>query len=240
MIKFFRHIRQQLLNSGQMKKYTLYAIGEIFLVVIGILIALQINNWNVEKNQRQLEQSILSEMKDNLQSDLRDIRGNLKRDSTSKIATLLVLNHLENSLPLHDSLKLAYGTLGQGSLFEENTSAFENLKSLGFNLISNDDLRRKITFLYSARYEYMKQIFGIGNDFYWDKFISELIERTTSETGNYQIRKPNNLNQLASDLKFKELLRQDVFMKRFTTGLSRRVKKDIVELISLIDKELSL
>ena len=46
MIKFFRHIRRSLINQNRMGKYFKYAIGEIFLVVFGILIALQINNWN--------------------------------------------------------------------------------------------------------------------------------------------------------------------------------------------------
>ena len=49
MIKFFRRIRQQLLTENKLAKYLLYAIGEIILVVIGILIALQINNWNTSK-----------------------------------------------------------------------------------------------------------------------------------------------------------------------------------------------
>jgi len=49
MIKFFRKIRQQLLTENKFSKYLLYAIGEIVLVVIGILIALQINNWNIER-----------------------------------------------------------------------------------------------------------------------------------------------------------------------------------------------
>jgi hypothetical protein len=46
MISFFRKIRQQLLSQNKVSKYLLHALGEIFLVVIGILIALQINNWN--------------------------------------------------------------------------------------------------------------------------------------------------------------------------------------------------
>ena len=49
MIKFFRQIRQQLLTENKLAKYLLYAIGEIILVVIGILIGLQINNWNTSK-----------------------------------------------------------------------------------------------------------------------------------------------------------------------------------------------
>ena len=53
MIKFFRHVRQNLLSEGKTGKYLKYAIGEIVLVVIGILIALQINNWNeAQKNDR--------------------------------------------------------------------------------------------------------------------------------------------------------------------------------------------
>ena len=51
MIKFFRRIRQQLLTENKFSKYVLYAVGEIILVVVGILIALSINNWNsIQKN----------------------------------------------------------------------------------------------------------------------------------------------------------------------------------------------
>ena len=52
MIKFFRHIRRSLINQNQMRKYFKYAIGEILLVVIGILIALQINNWNEDRKTK--------------------------------------------------------------------------------------------------------------------------------------------------------------------------------------------
>lgn len=46
MIKFFRHIRQKLISEGKTRKYFQYAIGEILLVMIGILLAIQVNNWN--------------------------------------------------------------------------------------------------------------------------------------------------------------------------------------------------
>ena len=52
MIKFFRKIRHNLINEGKTTKYLKYAIGEIVLVVIGILIALQINNWNEQRKQK--------------------------------------------------------------------------------------------------------------------------------------------------------------------------------------------
>ena len=61
MIKFFRKIRQNLLSEGKSRKYFKYAIGEIVLVVIGILIALQINNWNENNLKFNLENFINEE-----------------------------------------------------------------------------------------------------------------------------------------------------------------------------------
>ena len=63
MIKFFRKIRQRLLTENKFSKYFLYAIGEISLVVIGILIALQVNDWNNNRKNLDLEDKILKEIK---------------------------------------------------------------------------------------------------------------------------------------------------------------------------------
>ncbi len=71
MIKFFRHIRRSLINQNQMGKYFKYAIGEILLVVIGILIALQINNWNEQRKENALGKHYLSGIKDDLSKDLK-------------------------------------------------------------------------------------------------------------------------------------------------------------------------
>lgn len=66
MIKYFGKIRQRLLAGDQFSKYLLYAIGEILLVVIGILIALQINTWNEARKDRQLEANYLDNLKEEL------------------------------------------------------------------------------------------------------------------------------------------------------------------------------
>lgn len=69
MIKFFRKTRQRMLTENKFSKYLLYAIGEIILVVIGILIALQINNWNEDKKSRQQELTILENILHDLEKD---------------------------------------------------------------------------------------------------------------------------------------------------------------------------
>ena len=70
MIKFFRTIRQKMITEGKFSKYILYAIGEIVLVVIGILIALSINNWNEKRKDNILKQTFLLKLKSNLQDDI--------------------------------------------------------------------------------------------------------------------------------------------------------------------------
>ena len=70
MIKFFRRIRQRLLTENKFYKYLLYAFGEIVLVVIGILIALQINNWNEEQKNKVIEQQLLTSLLLELETNL--------------------------------------------------------------------------------------------------------------------------------------------------------------------------
>ena len=70
MIKFFRKIRQNLLSEGKTGKYLKYAVGEILLVVIGILIALGINNWNESRKQDLEENRILEMLLKDLDMDI--------------------------------------------------------------------------------------------------------------------------------------------------------------------------
>ena len=69
MIKFFRTIRQNLLSEGKTRKYLMYAIGEIILVVIGILIALSINNWNDKQKHISQERELLKNVLENIKTD---------------------------------------------------------------------------------------------------------------------------------------------------------------------------
>ena len=86
MIKFFRHIRMQLLETGKTTRYLKYAVGEIILVVIGILIALSINNWN-ETRKAQL----------NLNNVLDIVKTDLIKD-TLKISNIIRIYEQKNTL----------------------------------------------------------------------------------------------------------------------------------------------
>ena len=73
MFKFFRSIRQGFVNEGKTSKYFRYALGEIILVVVGILIALQINNWNETKKTQRQEIKILQQLQIDLKYNLEEI-----------------------------------------------------------------------------------------------------------------------------------------------------------------------
>ena len=72
MLNFFRKIRKQLAAENQLMKYSRYAIGEIVLVVIGILIALQINNANQERKDNAALGGYLNSIRLNIESDLKN------------------------------------------------------------------------------------------------------------------------------------------------------------------------
>ncbi len=140
MIKFFRHIRKSLIEKSQMGKYFKYAIGEILLVVIGILIALQINNWNEHRNNRAFENEILTQIRANLIKDklslIAIVNSNNKAVYSSKKILSLKPNEVTN-----DSIKYWLGDVIQFDRFQPLTNAYEVLKSKGLDQVSNIQLR---------------------------------------------------------------------------------------------------
>jgi uncharacterized protein YlxW (UPF0749 family) len=82
MLKFFRTIRKKLIEEDIVRKYLLYAIGEIMLVVIGILIALQVNNWNEERVKLKEEVNLLVNLNDEFSENLIILNNDINRLDT--------------------------------------------------------------------------------------------------------------------------------------------------------------
>ncbi|MBC2839839.1 DUF6090 family protein [Robiginitalea sp. SC105] len=91
MLRFFRQLRQQLLTENRFSKYLLYALGEILLVVIGILLALQIDNWNEEQKDRRTELGIIKNLKEEFQVNLLELDGVLEGLNTTKEANVQLM-----------------------------------------------------------------------------------------------------------------------------------------------------
>lgn len=107
MIKFFRHIRQNLLMENKSAKYVKYAIGEIVLVVIGILIALQINNWNESQKAKKSSMQQLQTIAQNLEEDLIQLNYMKKFTDTTLLYSNLLSRQFQTLDPI-DSLSSKY------------------------------------------------------------------------------------------------------------------------------------
>ncbi len=149
MIKFFRKIRFNLMSENKTGKYLKYAIGEIILVVIGILIALSINNWNEKEKLKREEIRYLNNFKQSLISDIEFNTVRSDRYSLTKNSISILLNHIEQDLPYQDSLKYHFGRITQTWRPKINSDVFDALKSNDLNVISNDSLRNKLIAYYS-------------------------------------------------------------------------------------------
>jgi hypothetical protein len=157
IIKFFRNIRQNLINEEKTSKYFKYAFGEIMLVVIGILIALQINNWNEGVKTKILETKILKELRNNLILDIDEIHNDVSfMDSINK-ACSDIKTYLEKNDTPNDSLFNILSILRITPHFDPNKSGYQLLQSKGVEVISNDSLRNAISLLYERAYPYYKR-----------------------------------------------------------------------------------
>ena len=154
MIKFFRKIRYNLMGKNNTGKYLKYAIGEIVLVVIGILIALSINNWNEKRILANEELKILKALKVGLENDLSDLKYNSSWISTSIVSANKIIQALETDEPYKDSIADYFGQMMFPVKFVYSTSAFETLKSKGIGLISNAPLRDGIIEVYDSGYTF--------------------------------------------------------------------------------------
>ena len=146
MIKFFRKIRYDLMNQNKTTKYFKYAIGEIILVVIGILIALQINNWNTNRKLKLKENQILNEIVNSIDNDTKlykdifDLRLERKKNGIDSL-----LLYIGNNKSIKDNLFMKLlSQSGTDIKVRFDSGPYDALKSSGFDIIKNDSLRAKI------------------------------------------------------------------------------------------------
>ena len=212
MIKFFRKIRQNLLMENKTSKYFKYAIGEIVLVVIGILIALQINNWNEKRKASIEELNILKALQSDFFTSKKRIEETIKIQSrVMKNSEVLIeiherqnkseINYFDTHLDSLDYL-ISYGISWYRA--EPITGAYNSLISAGkIDLIQNQELRQVLA-QFIADFESgfedqdsaMKLLDILNNEI--DHFILKIASNNFRERYNYSKRKIDTLNISAS------------------------------------------
>lgn len=153
MFKKYKEMKKQLLGNGNFRRYILYAIGEIILVMIGILLALQVNEWNENNLKRKEETRILIGFKKDLSNDIIQL-GNIilsTQKRMQEIDSIFTMMH-HPSIELMPTFIKFNEKITQGDLFELNSGTFdESLGSGKISYIQNDSLRGQI-------FEYYRKI----------------------------------------------------------------------------------
>ena len=146
MIPFFRKIRKKMADDNKPLKYMRYAIGEIILIVIGILIALSINNWNTNKKNKEYERFYIQGIINDIELDIVNLNYAITLDSLKVNSGNYLLNHFKNPTLKKDSILLNhFANSIPISGFNQTDNVFEDLKSSGrLNFLSNDSIRKKI------------------------------------------------------------------------------------------------
>nr|WP_297783238.1 DUF6090 family protein [uncultured Allomuricauda sp.] len=181
MIKFFRKIRQKLLSENKFSKYLIYAIGEIILVVIGILIALQVSNWNKKRIDFDSEQEALFDLNTELKSNIKALEIIIDEHKKSlaagqEIKSMITDTNKLNSIS-NDSLKSILTIMNYNYTYDPKLGILNSVINSGrINLIQNKEIRYMLSsineFIIDAN-EDTKVIEKLRGEYYWPMIASK-------------------------------------------------------------------
>jgi hypothetical protein len=249
MIQFFRKIREKLLSERKFSTYLIYALGEIALVVVGILIALWINNWNESQKEARIERAFLENFRKDLETDIQTLNEKLISNTQRINHTDSIISTLSKKVQLSEkewarfyqwNLSLAFE-----SYFIPEKSTISQFKATNkIHLISSKELKDKLFRYYStndrieANVEKSMQLYQ--HNFLTKDIIQNILggDVTRIIIGS-DLDRPNfDLNELKQNSEYVFAL----LTKKITTTNQNEVYRKIIlsaeELIEGIDQEL--
>lgn len=249
MIKFFRKIRQNMVKENRVSKYFLYAIGEIILVVIGILIALQINNANEARKARKQEIKYLNNLKIDIQTELINNDTIIAfRDNKAKVGVkILNFNKLETVQDLFE-FEGAIQTVFWWTTFIPTNNTYKELLSSGnLNFIKNDSIKnylleldKKYVFIDNAehhmRSEFDKYLYDasiLNGD-----MLNVMDLNLSAEESKIVLKQPNQINVDKIIPQYHRLLKNKTFINGLKLSIMNNVfiKNSHIELTTHLQK----
>ena len=261
MFRFFRNFRQNLFSknlSGEASqgryynkttyravRYLFYAMGEIVLIVVGILLALYLDNLNAEQQARETEIEMLEELKSNLISNIDILERTLSTESEYLHYNEMILDYLDNRKPYEDELDRAFAVYFWTISTNPVTGGYEFLKSKGIDLITNDSLRNRISFIFENEFSILK-----NENEVWSNNLQQTISYPyhvkhfrryfiTDDSGNeIELAKPFDYESLLDDDEFKSINTEIMSNRKWNINSLQNLIGELEELILQIDTEL--
>ncbi|MHA7843527.1 MAG: DUF6090 family protein [Winogradskyella sp.] len=260
MIKFFRKIRQQLLSENKFSKYLIYAFGEIVLVVIGILIALSINNWNEKRKDKAREQLILKQLHREYKSNLAQLDEKILMRNEALVASNLLLNQIDNpqSINIDDFYKSIWIII-RDPTFDPIVNDIIGSEKL--RLIQNQELVELLS-------NWSSEVFQVQElELQYQKFRSEILVPCVTRLGvvrnvndalwkdgytptealdkkyNYKFninptKKELDLQKILTDIELEGIVSMVITFNQMTNIQSQTLRERITKLLAIIENEI--
>lgn len=237
MIKFFRKIRYDLMEKNKTGKYFKYAIGEIILVVIGILIALSINNWNEQRKINIAEKEILTSIYNSIANDTLKWNSELEGYNKQLVYGNYIKQKFEDNSAYEKRLDTAFALISSSYLQTAEHIPFNNLLNKGIDIVKNDSIK----FYLNRYYNHSKDLEKVENYFENSKYYRQHIYPKYFKSYKYGREAiPTDYEKLKTNSEFKIALDYTINDAYFYSGWSEHKKEDALRLLSFIQEELQL
>lgn len=253
MIKFFRKIRQKMLTESKFSKYLLYALGEIILVVVGILIAVAINNSQQNKSIQKKEQTYLKGLQEEFNTSKRKLQELLEVNKQNYLGAKTIIESISNpdrSLNEKQFSELLFHSFSSDISFNANNSLLNEMVNSGsLKDITNSKLRIRLTNWASTLEDIARQEEELGNQRVkvLDMFRTEtnsirtILEQTNPNSEiNFKKKKSSvsNLNLLES-LEFENNIIMFYLTSKATeTSHYKPLMKELNSILTLLQTEI--
>lgn len=238
--KIFNHLK------SEWYKYLFEIVG----IILGILIAYNLDEWSGARKNKKKEIQILKEFKRGLSGDLAEMHGYISAHEYSILSGKVILNVIKDNLPYHDSLDVYFAHTHTFSTFTGNVSPIEQLKNTDLAIVSNDTLRLKIMGMYDEVYNRIRKVeVAITRDYeqlrdfdrlYFEAYDVDQISTSKSmPPPPWGTMRPIAFTELKTNPEYAALLRARISNQ---TGLLRihyyPAEKELNNLLNQIDREI--
>jgi len=249
MIKFFRKIRYNLMEQNKTGKYFKYAIGEIVLVVIGILIALSINNWNEERKTRKTEFQVLKRLNDEFISNKLRFDSHHEYKNKTDARWKQFIEELADTSQLNDAHKHGRPTNG-GRNFNIVNSALNSFLNTGkIENISNDSLKyllsnwgNEISVYKDVENKHSNFVENTLRGYEQSRRITEGNVASNYKNPFFKIQKKEKIEEirakLYADIEYQNLLFTNSMWLSVTSIRGAELHKKFIKILQLLDEEI--
>jgi len=238
MLRFLRHFRQRYLAGNQFGRYLLYALGEVLLVMVGILLALQVDNWNEQRKERRDELELLEALKTDLVLTRNEMDTIVEYNQKYLKGYRQIYDSIEEDRPYSPVLDSAFTDLDIWATPYLSTMTYETIQNRGIDIIQNDSLKRHIVQFYNVDFKSITEDVVKWEWSFSQNTTQPIMVEYVRRNLNTGLARPNDFEALKRNAAFRNFLSILITIRGDNIDYSLRAKAAAERLIGHIDNEL--